>query len=180
MATAAAGAGRTDEALRVERRVAAAEGTPGPNDPRRFARLLAANQLANLLVDSKKGTPDPKAATRLDAISRELKELSLFSSPGRLLVATWLDPTADLLLSMLTDKDAAGLGEITDAAPLGLQAAWLSNTDAARAKVHLVLRSTPSEYPVDIALAFIDWDGKTFTVDRRSVTLPADATVVDG
>ena len=180
MASAAAGAGRTDEALRIERRVAAAEGTPGPNDPRRFARLLATNQLASLLVEAKKANADARLSTRVDAMDRELKELSLFSSPGRLIVATWLDPMTDLLLNMLTDKDPAGLGEVTDAATLGLQAAWLSPADAARAKVHLVRRSSPGEYPVDVALSLIDWDGKAFHFERRSVTLPGEATSIDG
>ncbi|HEU4535818.1 MAG TPA: tetratricopeptide repeat protein, partial [Polyangiaceae bacterium] len=49
LANAAAGAGRVDEALRVEREVAAGEGTPGPNDPRAFARLLSAARLGALL-----------------------------------------------------------------------------------------------------------------------------------
>ena len=42
LAAAAAGAGRVDEALRIERQVATAEGTPGPNDPRAWARMLSA------------------------------------------------------------------------------------------------------------------------------------------
>ena len=36
LASAAAGCGRLDEALRLERKVAEAEGTPGPDDPRRW------------------------------------------------------------------------------------------------------------------------------------------------
>jgi Mg-chelatase subunit ChlD/tetratricopeptide (TPR) repeat protein len=179
MAMAAAGAGRTDEALRIERRVAAAEGTPGPNDPRRFARLLAANHLGGLLLDAKKGAPAALSAARVDSLSRELKELNWFSSPGRLLVVTWLDPMADLLLTMLANRDATGVGDVTDAAAMGLQAVWLSTEEAAKVKVHLALRSSPSEYPLEIAITSIDWDGKTFQVERRTVTLPAGATALD-
>ncbi|MGC4064731.1 MAG: VIT domain-containing protein [Polyangiaceae bacterium] len=179
MATAAAGAGRTDEALRIERRVAAAEGTPGPKDPRRFARLLAANHLGGLLIDVKKGASDAQASARIDSLGRELKELNLFSSPGRLVVVTWLDPMADLLLTMLVNRDSAGLGEVTDAATTGLQAVWLSTEEAGKTKAHLTLRSSPSEYPVDVSLMFIDWDGKAFQIERRVVTLPAGATSVD-
>jgi Mg-chelatase subunit ChlD/tetratricopeptide (TPR) repeat protein len=179
MAMAAAGAGRTDEALRIERRVSVAEGTPGPSDPRRFARLLAANHLGTLLLDAKKGTPGPQSSTRMDSLSREFKELNLFSSPGRLLLVTWLDPMTDLLLSMLAERDGVGVGENTDAASIGLQAAWLSTDEAAKAKAHLTLRSSPSEYPVEVTLTFVDWDGKAFQIERRTVTLPAGATSID-
>jgi isocitrate dehydrogenase len=48
LARAAAGEGRTDEALRILRKVAAGEGRPGADDPRRFARLHAAVYLAGL------------------------------------------------------------------------------------------------------------------------------------
>jgi hypothetical protein len=180
LASAAAGAGRTDEALRIERRVSAAEGKPGPTDPRRYARLLATNQLATLLYDTLKDSKDSAAAHRVDAISRDLKELSLFTSPGRLILATWPDPMTDLLLTMLTDKDAAGVGELTDANAVGLQAAWLSVADASHARVHVIRRSSLSEQPLDIALSIVDWDGKAFHVDRRMLVLAAEATSVDG
>lgn len=180
LATAAAGAGRTDEALRLERRVAAAEGTPGPTDPRRYARLLATNQLATLLLETQQANSDGKLAGRIDSISRELRELGLLSAPGRLVIATWLDPMTDLLLNMLADKDAVGVGEITDATSIGVQSVWLSPADARRARVHLIRRSSPGEYALDIALCVIDWDGNAFKVERRSLVLPADATSLDG
>src|SRR5690606_2558783 len=53
LARAAAGTGRVDEGLRLLRQVAAGEGRPGADDPRRFARLHAAVLLARLL-----STPD--------------------------------------------------------------------------------------------------------------------------
>jgi Mg-chelatase subunit ChlD/tetratricopeptide (TPR) repeat protein len=180
LATAAAGAGRTDEALRIERRVSAAEGMPGPNDPRRFARLLATNQLASLLVDAQKQSGDARVSHRIDAINRDLKELSLFGSPGRLILVSWLDPTADLLLTMLADKEPAGIGEVTDAAGIGLQAAWLSAADSTRTKIHLIRRSILSEQALDVAVTVIDWNGKSFQVEKRTLSLPSDATSVDG
>ena len=180
LATAAAGAGRTDEALRIERRVSAAEGTPGPNDPRRFARLLATNQLAALLLDTQKAVGDPQLSHRVESINRDLKELSLFGSPGRLIVASWLDPMADLLLTMLADKEPTGIGEITDAATINLQAAWLSPADSERAKVRLIRRSSLGESSLDVVLTVIDWNGKSFHVDKRTLSLPADATSIDG
>lgn len=180
LASAAAGAGRSDEALRIERRVSAAEGTPGPTDPRRYARLLATNQLATLLYDTLKDSKDSAGAHRADAINRDLKELNLFTSPGRLIIATWLDPMTDLLLTVLADQEATGIGELTDASTVGLQAAWLSTADASRARVHVIRRSTLSELPLEIALSVIDWNGKSFKVERRTLVLPAEATSIDG
>jgi hypothetical protein len=116
----------------------------------------------------------------VDAISRDLKELGLFTSPGRLVLATWLDPMTDLLLTMLVDKEVAGVGELTDANTVGLQAAWLSVADASHARVHVIRRSSLSEQPLDITLSIIDWDGKSFHVDRRTLVLPAESTSIGG
>ena len=179
LATAAAGAGRTDEALRLERRVANNEGTPGPNDPRRYARLLATSHLAALLADAQKQPGDAQLVQRLESITRDLKELALFNSPGRLVVAQWLDPSVDLLLTLSSEKDSSGLGEVTDAAGIGLQAAWLSPAARDVAKIHFVRRSTLGEIGLDVSLIIIDWDGKAFQVVRRNVNLPPDATSID-
>ncbi len=180
LAMAAAGSGRTDEALRLERRVAAAEGTPGPDDPRRLARLLATNQLATLLFETQKANASGKLAGRIESISRELRELGLLSSPGRLVIAAWLDPTTDFLLMMLDDKNVSGVGELVDASSIGLQAVWLNPRDVTRIRTRLIRRSVPAQDPIDVAVSMIDWDGKAFKVERRTLTVPAEATSVDG
>ena len=50
LAAAAAGVGRIDEALRLERKVSGGEGEPGPTDPRRWARLWSAARTAQLMA----------------------------------------------------------------------------------------------------------------------------------
>ncbi|HUT78422.1 MAG TPA: hypothetical protein VM285_12080, partial [Polyangia bacterium] len=50
LAAAAAGMGKVDEALRIERKVAAGDGNPGPSDPRRWARLMSAVRLARMII----------------------------------------------------------------------------------------------------------------------------------
>jgi len=74
----------------------------------------------------------------------------------------------------------AGVGELTDANTVGLQAAWLSVADASHARVHVIRRSSLSEQPLDITLSIIDWDGKSFHVDRRTLVLPAESTSIGG
>jgi hypothetical protein len=164
-----------DEALRLERRVASAEGTPGPTDPRRWARLWSAARLAGLLSD-------PAASTyteeRKRSIERELKELQLFSGPGRLVLLTWENLASDLLLvARAEDRDIA-LGDATDAAPAGLSAALLSPADAERAGFVARLRSLPSSRPISVVIYDIAWDNKRFHVRRSGHELPSRATEV--
>jgi tetratricopeptide (TPR) repeat protein len=172
LAAAAAGAGRVDEALRLERRVAGAEGAPGPTDPRRWARLWSAARLAGLLSD-------PAASEeRKRSIERELKELQLFSGPGHLVLLTWENLATDLLLvSHSGDRDIA-LGDATDAAAVGLGATLLSPADAERASFLVRVRSVPTAQTVPLVIYDIDWDNKRFHAGKRAHDLPARATQV--
>jgi Ca-activated chloride channel homolog len=104
LARAAAGAGRTDEALRVLRRIAAGEGRPGPEDPRRFARLHAAAYLARLHAMGDGSVPP-------DALERELRRLGLFEGATTWTIVLWEDLSAQLVL--------AGSGVAADAISAG-------------------------------------------------------------
>jgi len=173
LAAAAAGAGRVDEALRLERHVASAEGTPGPSDPRRWARLWSAARLAGLLAD-----PAASADERKRSIERELKELQLFSGPGQLVLLTWENLAADLLLVARTEDRDIALGDATDAAPAGLSAALLSPADAAHASFVARLRNLPLARALSIVVYEIDWDNKQFRVRKTERELPPRATQV--
>ncbi|MBX7082328.1 MAG: hypothetical protein K1X88_24180 [Nannocystaceae bacterium] len=96
LARAAAGTGRVDEALRILRKIAADEGRPGADDPRRFARLHAAAYLAAMLAESDM----PK-----DSIAAELRRLQLFDAPTTWTLLTWHDLDAQLVLAR-TDEVA--------------------------------------------------------------------------
>ncbi len=174
LAAAAAGAGRIDESLRIQRQVASAEGTPGPNDPRLWARLLSAARLARLMVDPPPPTPgQPKVdpARRKANIERKLKELQLFSGEGTLVILTWEDLTSSLQLMTLDGKAAVATGDVTRAAPVGLSSALIPNTDYARLTYAAQLMSELSDDPIPLVRQDISWDGKSFSVKVTKHTL---------
>jgi Ca-activated chloride channel family protein len=176
LAAAAAGTGRVDEALRLERHVANAQGTPGPRDPRRWARLLSASRLARLLQNPPAASPGQDRPTRLGGIQRELKQLALFSGPGTLLLLTWEDLSHDLLLVTRRDTRDVVLGDTTDAAPAGLSAVLLAPADTAQTSYWARVRSVPAERPLLVRRQDIHWDGKEFRVESSEKTLAARAT----
>ncbi|HEU4412777.1 MAG TPA: VIT domain-containing protein [Polyangiaceae bacterium] len=159
LANAAAGAGRVDEALRIDREVAGGEGTPGPNDPRAFARLLSAARLGALLAQ-----PDPAAGVTPEAVSRKLKELSLFSGPGTLALLVWRDLDARLVLGAADEKKEQLVGEATDAGEVGLYALLGSTESWARAPHAARFRSELLDRKVPFELVALTWDGKAFQV----------------
>jgi tetratricopeptide (TPR) repeat protein len=170
LANAAAGAGRVDEALRLDREVSSGEGTPGPNDPRMFARLLSAARLG-LLLDK----PEPAAGITPEAVSRKLKELSLFSGPGTLALLTWDDLDAQLVLGALDEKKEQLVGEFTDAGAVGLYAvlgsreSWEHGAHAARYRSELLARNVP------FRLVTLVWDGKAFQVTTKKGVVEASS-----
>lgn len=86
MAAAAAGMGKTDEALRIERKVASGDGETGPNDPRRIASLSSAAKLALLLSQERKTTKEESLA-----IERNLKRTQVFSHSAVWVFLIWED-----------------------------------------------------------------------------------------
>jgi Ca-activated chloride channel homolog len=170
LANAAAGTGRIDEALRIDREVASGEGTPGPNDPRAFARLLSAARLGALLAE-----PDAAAGVTPEAVSRKLKELALFSGPGTLSLLVWQDLDARLVIGAADEKKEQLVGEATDAGAVGLYAvlgsteSWERGAHAARFKSELLDRKVPFK------VVTLTWDGKAFKVDVKKGELEANA-----
>lgn len=170
LANAAAGAGRVDEALRIDREVAGGEGTPGPNDPRMFARLLSASRLGVLL-----DKPDPAAGVTTEAVSRKIKELSLFSGPGTLSILTWEDLDAQLVMGTADEKKEQLIGEATDAGVVGLYSvlsapdSWERVSHAARFKSELLQRKVP------FRLVTLAWTGKEFKVTTKKGDLKPGA-----
>ncbi|HEY6728444.1 MAG TPA: VIT domain-containing protein [Polyangiaceae bacterium] len=170
LAAAAAGVGRIDEALRLERKVASGQGTPGPSDPRLWARLQSALRLANLLSDGK------QAAARA-SVKRKLKELQLFSGPGELSILSWEKLDRDLVLVSLVDGKDEARGEATDAAPAGLSARLMTLSDAAEVELVARLRSAPGQSALALELTRITWDGKDFEVEVEPAKLAARTTL---
>ena len=167
LAAAAAGSGRVDEALRLQRQVAGAEGTPGPNDPRAWARLLSAARLGRLLADEKA----PPGQT--ESVGRKLKELGLFNSPGALSILIWEDYAAALSLATLDGDKEAPLGERTDALAAGVTATLLPLGDLSRVRWVVRWHDDPPKRGVDFTLETLTWDGKSFQIKIHPGTLPS-------
>lgn len=169
LASSAAGSGRLDEALRLERKVAEAEGTPGPDDPRRWARLASAARLAKAISAPPATEADP--AKLAEAMKRKLKELQLFQGPGSLVLLSWGDLAVDLSLS--SADVAAARGELVDAAVVGLSGAFLPQGKGDGLHPEARVRGGHRSGPVKLTRHDLEWDGKSFKVKIREFELPA-------
>lgn len=169
LARAAAGAGRVDEALRLLRKVATGEGRPGPEDPRRFARLHAAAMLAQMLATEK---DLPK-----HSLERELERLQLFDGPTTWTFIRWTDLEQQLTLGLASQAGPAAqraalrTSDGRHAADTGLWAIQSGELD------DLVVRH---QGPIPKrAVAFerltVRWDGEHFHVERALGTIAAKA-----
>ena len=169
MATAAGGMGRVDEALRIERRVAAAPGNPGPQDPRRWARLLSAIRIADLLETAQ------DEALR-DGMRRRLKELQHFRAPGTLVLLSWQDLTVEMELAVERDGRAIVLGDPTDAAPVGISAVMLPPVALDDLELSARLRGLPRSAPLEVTVHTITWLGDGFEVASRAAEVAAGSS----
>jgi hypothetical protein len=172
LAGAAAGSGRVDEALRIDRQVSSAEGTPGPNDPRVWARLLSASRLAELLDD--KSAP----AGQAESVSRKLKELQVLNAPAALQILTWEDFDAALSLAGMDGVKETPIGEVTNALPVGLHSRLVPTADLERLRWVARWSADPPGRDVAFVLHTIVWDGKAFHVTVKRASLGQKAKEV--
>jgi tetratricopeptide (TPR) repeat protein len=166
LAAAAAGSGRVDEALRIQRKVSAAEGTPGPADPRAWARLLSAARIGRLLAD-------PAQSAQAESLSRKLKELQIFSGPAAIRILVWEDYGATLALAALDGDAEAGLGEASGAPEVGLASLLLPASDLERLRWVVRWKSDPPGRDVRFEVTTIVWDGASFKVTTKPGALPS-------
>jgi tetratricopeptide (TPR) repeat protein len=159
VANAAAGAGRVLEALKKEHEVANADGSPGAQDPRMFARMLSASRLAQLLAS-------PPAGTTAIDLTRKLKELQLQTGDSSVLTfVVWKDLNARIQLVAEAD-----VGEATDAGAVGLYSVVTSRDAFDKAKWQLRWRDDPRR-DVDLTVVSLVWDGKEFHATTKAMTL---------
>lgn len=165
LARAAAGTGRTDEALRTLRKIASGEGRPGANDPRRFARLHAVAYLAGLL-DQANGSADIPA----ESVARELRRIQLFDGPSTWTLLVWEDLEANLVLTHADPSAGTHLGDPLIAGDTGLFALQAPTTGLPE----LAVRQTGEAMSRDVAYTriTITFDGKAFAVEREEGKLP--------
>ena len=174
LAAAAGGAGRTDEALRIVRKVARAPGSPGPHDPRLYARLAAASLMARLLAEPPK---EADARRLVESMSRDLAELQLFQGPGTLVILSWQDLAADLVLTTrVGGKGEATGGEATDAATIGISSLLLPAGKRPSLPLQAHLRSAVGVRPLTMDLVTLEHDGRGFKASLKHVQLAAGQT----
>ncbi len=163
LARAAASAGRVDEGLRRLRKVAAGEGRPGADDPRRWARLHAAAYLGAILESGHA----PK-----DQVTRELRRLQLFDAPMSWTLLVWADLSTALTLAPTDPKQDMGQADTIDAAITGLLAVPV---DASGWTVRH--RGLPPDRDTTYQLVRINWTGSAFKITRTTATVPSSPPV---
>ena len=174
LAAAAAGSGRIDEALRIEREVASGEGSPGPNDPRYWARLWSAARLGSLIADPAL----VGGAAQKEAMGRKLKELGLFSGPGTMALVTWEDLDAAVTLTAADDRTETLPGEVTDAGVTGMYSVLVRTEAWAKQPWAVRWKSEPTGRPLKFRIVRLTWDGKAFSVAVQPGQLEASARQV--
>ncbi|MBN2527817.1 MAG: VWA domain-containing protein [Deltaproteobacteria bacterium] len=87
LALAAAGMGKTDEALRIARKVATSEGELGAADPRPWAEALSVGLLAKMLHQAK----SDNNKTMVAAVERQLKRTGMFQGQKQIQLIMWED-----------------------------------------------------------------------------------------
>jgi Ca-activated chloride channel family protein len=157
LSLAAAGAGRSDEALRILRGVAGDAAEPSSDDPRLFARLHASALLARLHAGAN--------GSERDALARKLAELHVLEPGARLYVLTW--DRLDAVLGLSTNQ-----GDVLDAPAAGLVALSASELPLEALRAAVTLRSEHDDRgPVHYRLHALSYDGGAF----RSEIVEGDA-----
>jgi len=170
LAAAAAGMGKIDEALRIERKVAAGEGEPGPDDPRRWARLHSAVRLSKMILQAQAGSEQDK----VKALTRSLKRTQVAGTPTTMVVLVWEDLESVLeLLAEVDDKPFAVADRVVSPWT-GLMMLDVGELPPAELELSVKLRSAKLKRAVGFSLITITWDGKNFTLDEKRGELPAD------
>jgi Ca-activated chloride channel homolog len=164
LAAAAAGMGRVDEALRLQRKVASGDGEPGQGDPRRWARLQSAVRLARMILEAQaKGD-----AEQVDALERTLKLAYEFDAPMNLVILSWEDFDARLALQAKRGDAEFAVSDRTDAPDAGIAMIDLGRAKPAGVTMNVVLGTTPLRRAVPFTLTSISWDGEKFTFGERA------------
>jgi Mg-chelatase subunit ChlD len=171
LAAAAAGMGRVDEALRVERKVAAGDGEPGPLDPRRWARLLSSVRLARMIMAARAGGDKEQ----LESLERALKRSGGFTEPVRFVLLVWEDLESPVRLVVEQGGKPFTVADRIDAPAIGLVMVDLGRAALADVQLSLELGIPPMRRALPLSLITIEFDGQAFRLAEQKLTLPARA-----
>ncbi len=164
LASAAAGMGKIDEALRLERKVASSQGEPGPSDPRLWARLHSAARLAKMIIEARKG----KDASKTKALERGLKRTQVFTGKSTLKILVWSDVEAQLSLAAVQGKDPYPVSADVPAYQTGLYMIDMGLTVPSDVDLSVNLKGAPLRRAVPFNVYTISFDGKKFAIEDRA------------
>ncbi|MCP4680599.1 MAG: VWA domain-containing protein [Deltaproteobacteria bacterium] len=164
LAAAAAGMGKVDEALRIERKVASGDGEPGPDDPRRFARLHSAARLSKMLLEARKD----KKESIIRALERSLKRTQVFTAQSTIVLLTWEDYDAILTLEAKREDEAVPVSESVLSPQTGLVMIDLGRTQMEELKLIVDTPNKTLLRSVPYTLLTISWDGKSFKIVQKA------------
>jgi tetratricopeptide (TPR) repeat protein len=170
LAAAAAGMGKIDEALRIERKVAAGEGEPGPDDPRRWARLHSAVKLSRMILAA-----EPAEKDKVKALTRSLKRTQVAGTPTTMVVLVWEDLEAALELVAQVGDEPFSVADRVASPWTGLMMLDVGESPPADLELSVKLRSAKLKRAVGFSLITITWDGKRFTLEEQKGELPAES-----
>ncbi|MBN2717484.1 MAG: hypothetical protein JXX14_16660 [Deltaproteobacteria bacterium] len=161
LAIAAAGMGREDEALRIERKVASGDGEIGPNDPRRFARLLSAVKLAMMLEKAPSEKVDDATGV---ALERALKRTQNFNGPATMTFLVWNDFEVPLSLAATVDKVPFTLSDSVRSQAVGLMMIDVGPKPPQNLTLEVKIDGPVTRRPVPFKVVTIVWDGTRFQI----------------
>jgi Ca-activated chloride channel homolog len=167
LAASAAGMGKVDEALRIERKVASGDGETGPMDPRRFARLHSAVRLAQMIISAK----SDEEKDHLKALERSLKRTQNFTEASTFVMLVWEDYETPLQLVATRDKKPYTVSDRVESQGTGLVMLDLGREIPADVELTVKHLSAPPRRSVKFKLVTIAWDGQEFTVAQKAGVL---------
>jgi Ca-activated chloride channel family protein len=169
LARAAAGMGRIDEALRMERKVAAGEGEPGPGDIRQWAKLHSVVLIASMMLEAQAKNDKSK----LRALERALKRTQALAERAVLKIVVWEDEDANLAVTAKQGEEVLPVSRRVAASPVGLQMIDLGPEAPPNAEFKVILEGGPLVRSVPYTLYTVSFDGKDYTVEKSEGELPA-------
>ncbi len=173
LAAAAAGMGKVDEALRIERKVASGDGEPGPDDPRRFARLHSAARIAELLLKAR-GGGERGDNSKAKALERSLKRTQVFGAQSTIALLVWEDFEADLELVAKQGNTTYPVSDQVLSHGTGLVMIDLGRSAPGDLSLSVETNEATILRAIPYKLFTITWNGKTFTIDvkQKSIATP--------
>ncbi|MBN2718156.1 MAG: tetratricopeptide repeat protein, partial [Deltaproteobacteria bacterium] len=177
LALAAAGMGKTDEALRIARKVAASDGETGEADPRPWARALSVALLARMLNQAQ----SEKNPSLTAAIEQQLKRTGMFATHRQMQVLLWEDfEFSPVVRLMAKDTPVTAAGEVV-ASMVGVMlydlgeappAGWTVALAPAKTSQNTAAPLLQSAREVVVKRIRIEFDGTHFKVDFQSEAVP--------